>query len=496
MERLVSTNPATGERLGDVAIATPADVTAAVQRAQEAQKSWGRVPIQERGKRVMRLQGLLSDRCEDLAKKITAESGKTRYESITMELAGLIDLVGYFGRRAHKILAPQDIPLHLFKHRRSYVHYVPRGVVGIISPWNFPFMIPFGEAIMAMLAGNAVVIKPSEITPLIANTIVDMVHEAKLPQDLVQVIHGRGEVGAALIQSDVNYVCFTGSVATGRRVAAACGERLIPCTLELGGKAPAVVCADADLDRTAQALVWGAFANSGQVCASVERVYADQAIHDALLSKVVRLTQRLRQGDPSQLDTDVGAICFDRQISVAQELLADAQENGATIHCGGSQTRSTIGQFFGPTVVSNVTQDMRCMREESFAPIMPIMSVRNETEAIRLANDSQLGLLAYVFTSDKAKGRRIADQIEAGTVMVNDVLVTYGAPETPWMGVKTSGLGRVHSDEGLRDLCQARHVNHDRLFSLPKELWWYPYSEKGYRRALKALRLFFGKRLS
>ena len=494
MREIASSNPATGEILGTVKIASVEDVYSSVERARKAQQSWAKVSIEERGKRVMKLQRILSDRCEEIAEQITAESGKTRYESITMELAGLIDLIGYFGRRAHKVLANQDIPLHLFKHRRSYVHYVPRGVVGIISPWNFPFMIPFGEAVMAILAGNAVVIKPSELTPLIADTIVDMIEEARLPKDLVQVVHGHGDVGAALIDSGVNYVCFTGSVATGRRVAAACGERLIPCTLELGGKAPAVVCADADLNRTAQALVWGAFANSGQVCASVERVYADQAIHDALLGKIVRYTQALRQGDPTRFDTDVGAICFDRQLKVAQELLTDAQSKGATIHCGGKPGSQTKGQFFEPTIVSNVNHDMRCMREESFAPMLAIMAVRNEAEAIRLANDSDLGLLAYVFTSDKSKGRRLANQIEAGTVMVNDVLVTYGAPETPWMGVKNSGLGRVHSDEGLRELCQARHVNHDRLFSLPKELWWYPYSEKGYKTALKALRLFFGKR--
>ena len=295
LREISSSNPATGEILGTVTIASVEDVHSAVERARKAQQSWAKISIEERGKRVMKLQRILSDRCEEIAEKITAESGKTRYESITMELAGLIDLIGYFGRRAHKVLANQDIPLHLFKHRRSYVHYVPRGVVGIISPWNFPFMIPFGEAVMAILAGNAVVIKPSELTPLIADTIVEMVEEARLPRDLVQVVHGHGDVGAALIDSGVNYVCFTGSVSTGRRVAAACGERLIPCTLELGGKAPAVVCADADLNRTAQALVWGAFANSGQVCASVERVYADQAIHDALLGKIVRHTQDLRQ---------------------------------------------------------------------------------------------------------------------------------------------------------------------------------------------------------
>jgi len=347
--------------------------------------------------------------------------------------------------------------------------------------------------VMALLAGNAVVIKPSEVTPLIANTARSLVIESGIDADLVQVVHGRGDVGAALIDSGVDMICFTGSVNTGRRVAAACGERLIPSILELGGKAPAVVCADADLDRTAQALVWGAFANSGQVCASVERVYAADAIHDRLVDKVVELTGRLRQGDPTSDTTDVGAICFPRQLDVAKELLDDAVDKGAAVLTGG-RAKAGRGMFFEPTVISGATQDMKCMREESFAPLMPIMKVSSEDEAVRLANDSNLGLLAYVFTKNREKGRQLAERIEAGTVMVNDVLVTYGAPETPWMGVKDSGMGRVHSAEGLRSLCQARHVNHDHLFTPPRELWWYPYTSGAYKRAVGALRLLFGGR--
>jgi len=491
---IVSTNPATGKPLGEVTASSPDEVRDAVARAVEVQAEWGRVPPKERGHRMLALRKCLTDRCEEIAERISNESGKTRFEAMSMEIVGLADLIGYYGKRVHKVLESKRIPLHLLKHRRSYVHYVPRGVVGIISPWNFPFMIPFGEAIMAMLAGNAVIIKPSEITPLIADLIPELVHQAGLPRDLVQIVHGRGDVGAALIDSGVHQICFTGSVATGRKVAVACGERLIPCTLELGGKAPAIVCSDADLERTAQALVWGAFANSGQVCASVERVYVDHVVHDALVGKVLRLTAKLRQGDPSSLDTDVGAICFDRQLNVAQELIEDATQAGATIECGGQAITDNGSQFFEPTVLTGVTQDMRCMREESFAPLMPIMPIRSEAEGIRLANDSTLGLLAYVFTKDREKGRRIANQIESGTVMVNDVLITYGAPETPWMGVKDSGIGRVHSDAGLRDFCQARHVNHDHFITLPRELWWYPYTEKAYNLTLRALRLFFGGR--
>ena len=491
--RIDSYNPATGELLGSVQSSTPEQVVAAVEKARIAQATWQRLDPKERGKRLMHVRSGLVERAEEIAAQITAESGKTQVESLSMEITGMADLVTYFGKRAHKILAPERIPLHLMKHRASYLHYKPRGVVGIISPWNFPFLIPMGEAYMALLAGNAVVLKPSEVTPLVADLGRELFIKAGIPGDLFQVIHGRGDIGAALINSNIDMVCFTGSVATGRKVGAACGERLIPCVLELGGKAPAVVCDDADLDRTAQALVWGAFANSGQICASVERVYAVESIHDELVSKVVENARRLKHGDPKDMQTDVGAVCFPRQLQVARELVDDAVEKGATIQVGGQQVHEDKGMFFQPTILTGVNQDMRCMRDESFSPLMPIMKVKNEEEAIDLANDSNLGLLGYVFTKNRDKGKRLAERIQSGTVMVNDVLVTYGLPETPWMGVKDSGLGRVHSAEGLRSLCQTRHVNHDQFFTLPREMWWYPYGEKAYKRALGALRLLFGR---
>jgi succinate-semialdehyde dehydrogenase/glutarate-semialdehyde dehydrogenase len=489
---IASYNPATGELLGEVEAMALDEVPKAVAKARRAQATWARLSVKERGRRLMHVRGILVDRAEEIAAQITAESGKTRVESLSMEVTGLADLVTYFSKRGHKILQQERIPLHLMKHRRSYVHYLPRGVVVIISPWNFPFLIPMGEAFMALLAGNAVILKPSEVTPLVADLGRELFVKAGLPGDLFQVAHGRGDVGAALIDAQVDMVCFTGSVATGRKVGAACGERLIPCVLELGGKAPAVVCDDANLDRAAQALVWGAFANSGQICASVERVYVVESVHDELVSKVLSIANKLNQGAPDSLKTDVGAICFARQLEVARTLVDDAVAKGATVACGGRQVEGD-GMFFEPTVLTGVTQEMRCMQEESFSPLMPIMKVRNEEEAVLLANDSNLGLLAYVFTKNRSKGKQLAERIEAGTVMVNDVLMTYGLPETPWMGVKDSGLGRVHSAEGLKSLCEARHVNHDHLITLAREMWWYPYGEKAYKRALGALRLLFGR---
>src|SRR5512140_499389 len=302
--KITSINPATGAPLGEVPDQTPAEVRAAVDTARAAQAAWAAQPIEARCKRVVRFAEVLMGRADEVIDLLVQEGGKTRIEALGMEVIIVADLVRYFAKHAPAMLAPEPLPLHLMKHRASYLHFVPRGVVGVIAPWNFPFSIPIGETMMALIAGNGVVLKPSEITPLIALKARELYLAADLPPELFQVVTGRGAAGAALIDSGIDYCVFTGSVATGKRVAAACGERLIPCTLELGGKAPAVVCADADLDRTAQAITWGGFANSGQVCASVERVYAVDAIHDQLVEKLTQNAQRLRQGNASGLAGD------------------------------------------------------------------------------------------------------------------------------------------------------------------------------------------------
>lgn len=491
--KITSINPATGAPLGEVPDQPPAEVRAAVEAARAAQREWGALPIEARARRVLRFAEVLMARAEEVIDLLVREGGKTRLEALGMEVIVVADLVRYFARHAPEILAPEPIPLHLLKHRASYLHFVPRGVIGVIAPWNFPFSIPLGEVMMSLIAGNGVVLKPSEVTPLIALKARELYVAAELPPELFQVVTGRGATGAALIDAGIDYCVFTGSVATGRKVAAACGERLIPCTLELGGKAPAVVCADADLERAAQAIAWGGFANSGQVCASVERVYAVDAIHDALVGRIVELARGLRQGDASEgEEVDVGAMAWEQQVATVERLVHDAVRAGARIEAGGARPPGP-GQFFQPTVLTGCRQDMDVMRKEIFGPVIPIMRVADEDEAVRLANDSHLGLLAYVFTRDRERGKRLAERIEAGTVMINDVLATYACPETPWGGVKQSGIGRTHSALGLRDLCETRHVNHDRI-TMAREIWWYPYKRSTFRALLRGAKLLFGKR--
>jgi len=484
-------SPANGELVGEAPVSDADAVKAAVAAARRAQEAWGLLPVAERCDRLRRFRDALVDRAEELIDVLNREAGKPRIEALLHEVTALIDQGTWVVDNAPTILAPREVPMHLLKHRRAVIHYRPRGVVGIISPWNFPLVIPFGDAFAALATGSAVVVKPSEVTPLIALKVKEIWDATGLSPDLLQVVCGYGDAGAALIDSGVQKIIFTGGVASGKRVAAACGERLIPCVMELGGKAPLLACADADLELTARAIVFGGFANSGQVCISVERVYAHQAIYDRLLDRVVELTKQLRQGDPTRQEVDVGAIIFDKQSEIAERHVADAVEKGAELRIGGKRV-SGPGQYFQPTILAGCDHSMTVMTQEIFGPIVPFMKVADEAEALRLANDSHLGLNAYVFTSDRERGERLAERVEAGTVLVNDVFTNYPS-ELPFGGVKQSGFGRVHGEDALRDLAELRTVTVDRVPSPSSNPLWYPYSDKAYRWFSKGMRALYGQ---
>lgn len=482
--------PATGALLGEVPVATTEDVRRAVARARRAQEAWALLPLAERAERILRYRNAIVERAEELVDLEVRETGKTRHESLISEVFVVADVATYYAKNAEKFLAPKKIDMVRMLHRRSYVHYVPRGVVAVISPWNFPVVLTMSDAICALIAGNAVICKPSEVTPLCVQKCKEIWDATGLPEDLFQIVHGYGKTGGDLIDAGVDKVVFTGGVATGRRVAAMCGERLIPCTLELGGKAPLIACEDADIERTARAIVYGGFANSGQICISVERVYAHETIHDRLLERVVGLVSELRQGDPATSEVDVGAMTFPRQVEIVEAHVKDAVEKGAKLRSGGKR-KAGGGMFFEPTVLANCNHDMTVMREEIFGPIVPFMKVSSEEEALALANDTHLGLNAYVFTKNRDKGCRIAEQVRAGSVMVNDVLMNYALPEAPFGGVKASGIGRVHGEDALRDMCEARHINVDRFGSLEREPYWHPYTGESLKLLIKATRILF-----
>ena len=490
-ERIKSYAPATGELLGEAPVMGPEEVRAAVARARRGQQAWGALSVAERCRRVLRFRDAIVDRQDELIDLLSRETGKPLIEALMHEVTPSATVATYFAKHGPEILAPREVPLDLLKHRKAVLHYPPRGVVGCITPWNYPFYMPFRDIFLALIAGNAVVLKPSEVTPLIALRAKAIWDEAGMPVDLLQVVTGYGATGAALIDAGVDFVIFTGGVSTGRRVAAACGERLIPCVMELGGKAPLIVCRDADVELAARGAVFGGFTNAGQVCIGVERVYAHKDVVESLTRRMTELTKALRVGDPAKGDVDVGAIIFPKQIDIAEAHIQDAVSKGAKILAGGARIPG-VGQFFAPTLLGGCDHSMTVMTEEIFGPVVPIMEVDSDEEALRFANQSHLGLNAYVFTKDRTYGERLAQRIEAGSVLVNDVVTNGGMPEVPFGGIKQSGFGRVLGHESLRDMCNVRHVNVERFSMGSDNPLWFPYSAKALTIARKATTLFFG----
>ncbi|MEP6946011.1 MAG: aldehyde dehydrogenase family protein, partial [Acidobacteriota bacterium] len=378
------------------------------------------------------------------------------------------------------------IGLYALLGRSSKIVYHPLGVVGIIPAWNYPFSIPLGEAVMALMAGNTVVIKPSELTPFVGLKIGEIFEKAGFPENCVQIVTGDGSTGAALVDAAPDKIMFTGSVATGKKIAAAAAKNLTSVVLELGGKDPMIVFADANLELAASAAVWGAFCNSGQSCSSVERLYVHESVATELTRKIVEKTKQLKQGSGDREDVSIGAMSSERQLKVVYDHVEAFRAAGATIETGGAMlvpgfngpsdaTETAAGLFYEPTVITGVTNDMRGMREETFGPTLPIATFKTEEEVIRFANDSEFGLTASVWTRDLAKGKRVAEQIEAGSVCVNEVLYTHGIGQTPWGGFKNSGRGRTHGREGLMELVQPQHIHVNRVLLVPNA-WWMPYS--------------------
>jgi acyl-CoA reductase-like NAD-dependent aldehyde dehydrogenase len=420
---LVCTDPSTGEVIGHAALTSSLEVQAAVKRAREAQPAWASQSFKDRGRVILKAREIVLAEIEEIGRLIASETGKPVDEALSMEIVPSLDLMFYFAHHTQKLLKPQKkigIGHYGLMGRSSSLVYQPLGVIGIISPWNFPWATPLDEVVLALMAGNSVVVKPSELTSLTALKIGDIFTRAGLPTGLLAILTGDASTGAALSDAGVDKIIFTGSVATGKRVAETAARRLTPVVLELGGKDPMIVLADANIENAARAAVWGAFANSGQACASVERCYVHESIAAEFISRVVVETKALKQGSPLERETDVGSMTSERQLSIVEDHIADALGSGANILIGGSRV-SGKGWYHEPTVLTNVNHNMKIMREETFGPTLPIMTFKSETEALALANDSVYGLTASLFTSDISRGRRLAEQIQAGTVMINDV---------------------------------------------------------------------------
>ena len=475
---LESLNPATGELVGTVETITPPKLQSVVDDVAEVQPFWAALNLEDRARYMRRAIDVLLEDLDEIAELLTNEQGKPRVESYTMEILPTVDSLKWIADNGPDILSDEKLSMPvILKAKSAKFTYEPIGVVGVIAPWNYPWSIPFGEVAIALMAGNGVVLKPASLTPLIGERIRQTFEKAGLPEGLIRTVHGGGRIGDALVKSTAGKIFFTGSVEVGRKVGVECAKRMKGSVLELGGKDPQIVCADADLANAVSGAVWGGFANAGQTCSGIERVYVHRDVADAFLEGVVRETERLTVGDPREWTTEIGPMVSEEQAAIVTELVDDAIESGAKKLTGGPvKVKGMKGSFIAPVVLTGVTHEMRIMKEEIFGPVLPIVTVDSEEQAVELANDSQFGLGASIWTKDRSKGERMAHQIESGMVWVNDHSFSHGACQCAWGGVKDSGLGRSHSKFGFYECVNIKQLAWEPGWT--RDMWWQPYDRK------------------
>lgn len=485
-------NPVTGEKIKDIPMASEAQVHAAVARAREAFPAWRDTPLKERLRRLERLRDHVRENGEAYARRISEDTGKPLVDSLVTELMSIPLFIDYYSRVASRVLSRKKVrtPI-LFPGKSSYIEHFPMGVIGVIAPWNFPFQLAMIPVISALIGGNTVVLKPSEVTPLTGELIAEIFLAVGMSPGLVEVVHGDGAVGAALCTADIDKIFFTGSVATGRKVMQAAAQKPIPVELELGGKDAMIVCHDANLRRAAKAAVWGGFLNCGQMCVSVERLFVVEAVYDEFVGLLREEIARLKVGGPDE-QADIGPMTFARQLNTVEEHVEKARRDGADVAMGGKRL-DRPGQFFEPTLILDVKPGMDVYEEETFGPVLPVIRVRNEDEALRLANDHKYGLTGSVWTSDTSRGLALASRLECGQAVVNDLVVSVGNPVLPFGGVKNSGFGRYHGEEGLLSFMHVKAIMVDRGW-MDFEPFWFPYAGK-YPHMLEVFHALLAGRL-
>ncbi len=473
-------NPASGEVIANVPVDSPEAVAATVERLRANQPEWEAIGIEGRYRWLGKLRDWLLDNQDRVLDTMQRETGKVRADAEN-EPTYLADLINFYGARAARYIGEESVRPHtpLLAAKKLRIQYRPHPVVGIISPWNFPLILSLGDAVPALQAGCAVVVKPSEFTPLGIAEVVEAWKEEIGGPDVFDCVQGIGETGGALVDA-VDFVQFTGSDRTGRKVMARAAETLTPVSLELGGKDPMIVLADADLDRAANAAAWGGMMNSGQICMSVERIYVEEQAYDAFVDKLTAEVGRLRQGaDGASGRKEVGAMTSPRQIEIVEDHVTEALAAGARALTGGGRLPGP-GDYFEPTVLVGVDHSMKVMRDETFGPVVGVMKVRDADEAVRLANDSRYGLSGAVF-GERGRAERVARRVECGAINVNDVLVNYFATDVPMGGWKQSGIGSRHGEPGIKKYCRSESLVITR-FGGKREPTWFPYSRS--RRAL------------
>jgi acyl-CoA reductase-like NAD-dependent aldehyde dehydrogenase len=490
-------NPATGRTIGSVPDLGPEAVAEMARRGRIAQPVWEAYGFDGRAQILSRAQKWLMDNAQRVAETIVSETGKTYEDASLAEIGYAGNAFGFWAKQGPGYLADERVKSSqiLVKGKRLVLRYRPLGLVGVIGPWNYPLTNSFGDCIPALMAGNSVILKPSEVTPLTSLLMAEGLRECGLPEDVLQIATGRGPTGAALVDN-VDMIMFTGSTRTGRRVAETAARRLIPASLELGGKDPMIVLADADLERAANFATYFSMQNAGQTCISIERVYVEAPVYDEFVTKVSEKVRALRVGNPDGGfgSVEVGAITFPPQLQTIESHVADAVDKGARVLAGGHPVQSANGgRFYEPTVLVDVDHTMACMTEETFGPTLPIMKVSDAEEAVRLANDSPYGLGASVFTRDSDRGEEIARRLEVGAANVNDAMINYTVLELPMGGAKASGLGSRHGAGGIRKYCSQQAIVVTARLAPKKEAFMFPYRPLRSRMLAGLFKLLYGR---
>jgi succinate-semialdehyde dehydrogenase/glutarate-semialdehyde dehydrogenase len=478
--KITSTSPTDGKVLGEVPVADAAAIHERVRQADAAYRAhWRGSTLAERAELLRRLRRFVVREHRTIAEMVAREQGKPLIEAVASEVFPALDTLSFLVHRGPRILRPRRAGHFqpFLAGRRASVHLRPFGVWAVIAPWNYPFSIPFCQIAALLFAGNAVAFKPSPLTPLVGDLIVDLFREAGFDEDLVQIVHGGASEGERLVLEEaVRAVMFTGGLAGGRRVMELAARGPKKVVLELGGKDPAIVCADADLERAARGIAWSAMMNAGQTCASVERVYVDERVRGRFVDLLVREVEAIRLGDPLAESTDMGPLASAAQLDQVRAQVEDARSRGAEVATGGRERRELGPLFYAPTVVLRAPGRAALRDEETFGPVVLVDGVPTDDEAARRANESAFGLTASVWSRDPRRVRRLAERLECGVVTANTHLTTFAEPNSAWGGSKASGFGRTHGSHGLLECVEPQYV--DEEYSERPEMWWYPYGER------------------
>lgn len=494
-----SINPATGETIHSSPFTELTQVPELFQKARNAQKEWANRPISQRSKYLLAIRDYIRDNSEKISQDISRNSGKSPIEALATEVVPSALAADWYAKNGPKLLRPYKIPRSsiLFLLKRNQIHRLPLGIVGIISPWNYPFSIAFHEILMALIAGNAVMFKGAPQTGLVNEIIENILTEAGLPDDLFnQIIHEGPEVSKAFFDNGIDKLFFTGSVGTGKVLMRQAAESLTPVSLELGGKDPMIVLADADLERASNGALWAGLQNAGQSCGGVERIYVEQKVYEPFLKLLSQKIQTLRQNDNRDWNQDIGAFATKEQMETVKKQVDQAVKKGAQIVAQSQSkvSKNSKGFFYPATLLVQVDHSMNIMREENFGPVLPVMPFQSIDEAVKLANDSTMALTSSIWTQNFDLGKKLALRLESGVTTINDHLYTHGQTETPWGGWKNSGIGRTHGSFGLEEMTHIKLINWD-IFPTPRMVWWFPYNKSIFNLLQNTLFVLFGKSL-